>query len=129
MTPHPARAVPATVQEGLTEDGSPWVALQQGEQHVILIASKDAPGSLVDAAVRLIRGEDKGSDYTVGYHDGHEAAKRELVEKRDALEQLMRKEAESMSPVPPELMLADAKKARRYPLCDACGQVIIRGET
>lgn len=57
MTPHPARAVPAMVQEGTTEDGGRWVTVQQGQHHVILLVAKGSPDSLIDAAARLVRGK------------------------------------------------------------------------
>ena len=64
MTRHPARGParprPTNVDLRVSpETGSRTVTLYEGHDYVILIASRHAPESLIDAAARLAKGADQ----------------------------------------------------------------------
>ena len=72
------------------------------------------------------RGDIHGTMYAQ-WTGGHCPVCRFIAAERAKAER-MRAIAESMPTVTEEWMLADARKVRRYPICDTCGQVVIRGE-
>ena len=52
-----------------------------------------------------------------------------FIEAEQAKVEKLRAIAESTPMVTEEWLLADARKVHRWPICDACGQVIFGGET